>query len=46
MIGVGEGIFNKGRDLAKVQSLQTVRYVLGPVRLIRSQSAYNSRKKG
>lgn len=46
MIGVGEGIFNKGRDLAKVQSLQAVGYVLGPVRWIRSQSAYNSRKKG
>ena len=46
MIGVGEGISSKGRDLAKVQSLQTVGYVLGPVRLIRNQSAYNSRKKG
>lgn len=46
MIGVGESVFSKGRDLAKVQSLQTVGYVLGPVRLIRNQSAYNSRKKG
>lgn len=47
MIGVGESIFSKGRDLAKVQSLQTVGYVLGIRRLIRNQSAHNSsRKKG
>ena len=46
MIGAGEGIFSKGRDLAKMQSLQTVGYVFGPVRLIRNQAAYNSGKKG
>lgn len=46
MIGAGEGIFSKGRDLAKVQSMQPLGYVLGPVRLIRNQAAYNSGEKG